>query len=200
MIHLDNAEARAVLDTLIDVSEGPTKLNAAAPATSGKSLKELIEQSSVPSVRSSPLLGQLLQQSDQMSMLPGDLDSVTAADAVIEMQGDDRAMVTMPGSDDDVSEPSTIGFVKHAGEWKIDANSLLAEIGGVQGLAMLGQMIGPIKAMSGAFATVNAKLAAGEYADADRMLTDLNKELMTAMMRSGGPGGPGGPGGGPGGG
>lgn len=196
MIHLDDAEARAVLETLIDVSEGPAKLDAAARAAYGKSLRELIEQSSVPSVRSSPLLGQLLQQSDQMSMLPGDLNSVSAADAVIEMQGDDRAMVTLPGSDDDVAEPATIAFVLRNGEWKADAESLLGEIGGVQALGMLGQMLGPIKAMSGAFATVNAKLAAGEYADADRMLTDLNKELMAAMMRSGGLGGPGGPGGG----
>jgi hypothetical protein len=39
---------------------------------------------------------------------------------------------------------------------------------------------------------VHGKLTAGEYADADRMLMDLNKELMGAMMRSGGMGGPGG--------
>lgn len=192
MIHLDEAEARKVLETLIEVSEGPAKLNAAAQAAYGKSLRELVEASSVPSVRNSPMLGQLLQQTGQMSMLPGDLDSVSAADAVVEMQGEDRATVTMPGSDDDVSEPATMVFVLRGGEWKIDADSLLGQVGGAQGLAMLGQMVGPLKAMGGAFTTVHGKLTAGEYADADRMLMDLNKELMGAMMRSGGMGGPGG--------
>lgn len=197
MIALDNPEARTILDAMIDASDGPAKLNAAAVATYGKSLKELIDASQVQSVKSNPLLVNMLQQIEGMNVLPGDLDTISAADAVIVMDGESRATVTLPGSDDDVAEPQALNFVKHEGAWKLDADSMLQALGGAQGLSGMAPMLGVIQAMGGAFSAVHTKLAAGEYADADRMLIDLNTQLMAAMMKAGGMGGPGeGPGGG----
>lgn len=194
MIALDDPQARPVLDALIDASDGPAKLNAQAVSTYGKSLKELIEASQVQSVKSNPMLVSMLQQIEGMNVLPGDISTISAADAVIVMEGADRAMVTMPGSDDDVAEPQALTFVKHEGAWKIDANSVFQ---GADGLAQMSAMLPMIKGMGEAFSAVHTKLAAGEYADADRMLIDLNTQLMAAMMKAGGLGGPGeGPGGG----
>ncbi len=183
--------ARPAFNAIMDVAAGPAALEASCQRAYGKSLKQLIDESSVQSIKTNPMLAGLQQGMDQLSISAVDFDDLTADDGVIVPVSSTEATITFPSEvDGEVGQVFTL--VKDGESWKVDMASQIEEMGGAAALAQMAPMLAPMKAMGSAFTMVAGKLDAGEYADADTMLIDLNKELMTAMMKAGGLGNPGG--------
>lgn len=183
--------ARPAFDMLMDVAAGPATLEASCKKAYGKSLKQLIDETTVQSVKTNPMLAGIQQGMDQMGMGPGNLDTLSAADATIAVASDTEATVTFPAAGEG-AEAEEFKLVKDGASWKIDMDSQLAAMGGAAALQQMAPMLAPMKSMGEAFTKVAGKLDGGEYSDADAMLIDLNKELLAAMMKSGGLGAPGG--------
>jgi len=197
LMFIPDEAARPAFNQLMDAAAGPVALEAACQRAYGKSLKQLIDESSVQSIKSNPLIAGMQQGMDQMSIGPGTMDRLSAADATIIPTSTTEAMVTFPPATD-TDEPQDIALIKDGATWKVNLEPQLAAMGGAAALAQMQPMLAPMTAAGAAFTKVAGKLDAGDYPDVDAMLIDLNKEVMTAMMRSGGAGGPGGgtPGGG----
>lgn len=197
--------ARPAFDTLMDIAAGPATLEASCKKAYGKSLKQLIDETTVQSVKTNPMLAGIQQGMDQMGMGPGNLEALSAADATIAVASETEATVKFPAASEG-AEAEEFKLVKDGESWKIDMDSELAAMGGAAGLQQMAPMLAPMKGMGEAFTKVAGKIDAGEYSDADAMLLDLNKELLAAMMKSGlgapppGGGNGGNGGGGPGGG
>lgn len=191
LMFIPDETVRPVFNQVMDAAAGPVAMEAACQRAYGKSLKQLIDESSVQSIKSNPIITGMQQGMDQMSFGPGSLDRLSAADATIIPTSTTEAMVSFPPATD-ADEPQDIALVKDGTTWKINLEPQLAAMGGAAGLAQLQPMLAPMTAAGSAFTKVAGKVDGGEYPDVDAMLIDLNKEVMTAIMRSGGLGGPGG--------
>mgnify|MGYP000290361362 CR=1 FL=1 len=189
-LYIADESARPALDQLLDILAGPAGLNAACIAAYAKPLQQVIDESSVQSIKTHPVLAMMKQAMGSMSITPAGLDASGVAGLPVTPVSATEALVAFPAPADG-GAAQTVKFTKAGGDWKIDLSGQLA------GFAAMAPMLGPMKAVGEAFTKVSQRLTAAEYADADAMLIGLNKELTIAMQKMSGLRGPGGgPGGG----
>lgn len=179
-LHADGENGAEALDAAF----APIRLNAACQTAYGKSLRQTIDESSVASIKANPMIGGMIQMIDQFQPSADEVEAMSAADAEIVVASETEAIVTFP---DGSGAGQDIMVKKVDGAWKVDLSAVLGAVSGSN--PMMATML---KSIGTSFNTVTGKLTGGEYADADAMLIDLNKELMAAMMKAGGLGNPGG--------
>lgn len=171
----DSADAE-MARAIIPLAQSIGAFNTLCKETYGSDLAELVQASSVPSVKANPMLsmmGPMVSQMGSVGLGMNDLEGLNAADVPMSVQPDGKVRVEMTG------EGSPVVLSKADGAWKISVPP--TGMGSSPAGQQVKMMLPMFKPMAGVFDEVATKIRGSEYADADAMLVDLSARLAGAM-------------------
>jgi hypothetical protein len=138
----------------------------AADAASQRAFKQPIEEL----MGSNPMLGMMFQQLGAAKGQLAALDSLSAAELSVKMNGAEEAVVSVPGS------PMPLEFVKIDGQWMQGLGAQEA------GLKMAAPMMMKLTPLAAVLETWAADVSANKFADSQTAAADLSAKAMPALQ------------------